>query len=248
MPWSSPTQIAPAGEADPRRRDAGWEPHRLDDLVRANADPLDGAAVSVRHPDRAECVGEVVGRAADRDRGDLRRRRRVEAVDAAGLRHHPDRAGRVPELAGRAVGRDALDDRVRRRVDLHQARIRRLRHPDRARGAGDAARRPRHGDLRHDRASPRRGNGEGKRRKEGDQPHFERHARRLRSAAATPSPKRGSDRFPSAFGYRSRRTASSTSPPLRSWRRCSACTCCCTRRSTRSSIRGSGRCGPSHRR
>ena len=74
------------------------------------------------------------------------------------------------------------------------------------------------------------------------------HARRLRSAAATPSPKRGSDRFPSAFGYRSRRTASSTSPPPRWWRRCSACTCCSTRRSTRSSIRGSGRCGPSHRR
>jgi hypothetical protein len=30
---------------------------------------------------------------------------------------------------------------------------------------------------------------------------------------------------PSGFGSRSRRTASSTSPPRHSWRRCSACTC-----------------------
>jgi hypothetical protein len=100
------------GRRDPGGLEAG-EPERLDDAIALRVDALDSAALAVGDPDRAGRRRDVVGDGADLDPGDDAAGRRVDAVDAPGLRHDPDRAVREAELTRRRVDLDLADDRVR---------------------------------------------------------------------------------------------------------------------------------------
>ena len=205
----------PAGEADPGRRDARREADRLHDPVRPQADALDGPAVPVGHPDRAERIGEVV--ASSRRRGS---RRAASPSRGRSGRGGPT-ASRPRASPPRASARTAfgsvgtrLDDRASRRVDPDQlaeaspsVTQTRPAAPATPQGVPGPAPWPR---SRFRAAARPRAERQGGRRASSPG-----HARRLRSAPATSSPKRGSDRR-SGSGSPRRRTASSTSRPRRS--------------------------------